>query len=68
MQNKLITWAIIRAITHRGNGHLKEFLDNCARSNDLSRELLLQIVRDNQNTEYGKKWANHFFCGYGCHP
>ena len=33
-------------------------LRNCARANDLSRELLMQIVQDNKDTEYGKRY--HF--------
>ncbi|MBR2660803.1 MAG: GH3 auxin-responsive promoter family protein [Clostridia bacterium] len=33
-------------------------LGNCARANDLSRELLMQIVRDNKDTEYGRLY--HF--------
>ncbi len=53
-----MTRAIIRAITFKGKRHLKEFLGNCARANDLSRELLMQIVRDNKDTEYGRRY--HF--------
>ncbi len=58
MSASLITWAIIRAITMKGRSHLRDLRENCARANDLSRELLMRIVRDNANTEYGKKY--HF--------
>ena len=55
MRANPLTWAIIRILTMRGRRHLKELRNNCARANDLSRELLLKIVRDNQDTEYGRE-------------
>ena len=53
-----ITWAVIRTLTKRGKRHLNDLLSNCARANDVNRELLMRIVRDNQNTEYGRRY--HF--------
>ncbi len=50
-----LTWAIIRVLTAKGRKNLKEIMDNCARANDLSRELLMRIVRDNKDTEYGRR-------------
>ena len=58
MRANPLTWAIIRILTMRGKRHLKELRHNCARADDLSRELLLKIVRDNRDTEYGR--AHHF--------
>lgn len=58
MKTTPITWAIIRALTGRGNRHVRELRRNCDRAPELNRELLMQIVRDNQDTEYGKKY--HF--------
>ncbi len=58
MNPKPITWAIIRILTMKGNHHLKELRANCARANDLSREFLMNLIRDNRDTEYGKK--HHF--------
>ena len=58
MAANIITWAIIRILTLKGRKSVREILANCARANDLSRELLMQIVRDNKDTEYGKKY--HF--------
>ena len=58
MGANILTWAIIRILTQKGKKSLKEMLHNCARANDLSRELLMQIVRDNKDTEYGKRY--HF--------
>ena len=53
-----ITWAVIRILTMRGRRHLNDLLSNCARANEVNRELLMRIVRDNQDTEYGRKY--HF--------
>ena len=50
MGNNVLTWAIIRTLTQKGKKSVKEMMRNCARANDLSRELLMQIVRDNQDT------------------
>jgi len=58
MGTNIVTWAIIRILTMKGRKSLAEMLRNCARANDLSRELLMQIVRDNKDTEYGKRY--HF--------
>ncbi len=54
----ILTWAIIRILTMKGRRSLRDFLSNCARANDLSRELLLRIMEDNKDTEYGKRY--HF--------
>ena len=58
MATNPITWAIIRILTVKGKRSLRDMLHNCARANDLSRELLMQFVRDNKDTEYGKRY--HF--------
>ncbi len=58
MGTSILTWAIIRILTLKGKKSLREIMQNCARANDLSRELLMQIVRDNRDTEYGRRY--HF--------
>ena len=58
MAANILTWAIIRILTLKGRRSLKDFLNNCARANDLSREFLMKLVRDNKDTEYGK--LHHF--------
>ena len=58
MGTNVVTWAILRILTLKGKKSLKEMLRNCARANDLSRELLMKIVQDNRDTEYGKRY--HF--------
>ena len=58
MAANIITWAIIRILTLKGRRSVKDLLNNCARANDLSREFLEKIVRDNKDTEYGKRY--HF--------
>ena len=58
MGNNLITSAIIKAIVLKGNGHVNELMKNCKNANELSQKLLLKIVKDNKDTEYGKLY--HF--------
>lgn len=58
MARKLATRLIIDAITVKGNKDVRDLKNNCARAEELNSELLMQIIRDNQNTEYGKKY--HF--------
>ena len=58
MGTSVLTWAIIRILTLKGKKSLREIMQNCTRANDLSRELLMQIVRDNRDTEYGRRY--HF--------
>ena len=58
MGTSILTWAIIRILTLKGKKSLREIMQNCARANDLSRELLMQIVQDNRDTEYGRRY--HF--------
>ena len=58
MSTNVLTWAIIRILTQKGKKSLKEMMRNCARANDLSREMLMKIVQDNKDTEYGKRY--HF--------
>ena len=58
MKTSPITWAIIRILTRRGKRHVKELRSNCARAGELNRELLMRIVHDNRDTEYGRKY--HF--------
>ena len=58
MGTNVLTWAIIRILTQKGKKSLKEMMRNCARANDLSREMLMKIVQDNKDTEYGKRY--HF--------
>ena len=53
-----LTWAIIRILTLKGKRHVKELRSNCARANALSHEFLTSLIRDNKDTEYGKKY--HF--------
>ena len=58
MQTNILTWAIIRILTLKGKGSLKEFLRNCENANEVSRAFLTQIIADNKDTEYGKRY--HF--------
>ena len=58
MGTSILTWAIIRVLTQKGKRSVRSIFRNCARANELSRELLMKIVEDNKDTEYGKRY--HF--------
>lgn len=58
MPNKLLVKTIIDAIRLKGTFDVKDLRKNCQNAQTVSRNLLMSIVRDNQNTEYGKK--HHF--------
>ncbi|MCR4688145.1 MAG: GH3 auxin-responsive promoter family protein [Saccharofermentans sp.] len=58
MSNSLFTWAIIRAVTIKGNKSLKKLLNNCNNAKEVNRELLMRLICDNKDTEYGKRY--HF--------
>ncbi len=59
MPGNLLTWAIIRVLTKKGQKSLRDMLENCANANKLSHDMLMRIVQDNRDTEYGKQY--HFF-------
>ena len=52
----ILTTLIIKAITLKGKKDVKDLRKNCLRADKLQEELLLEIIKDNQNTEYGKKY------------
>ncbi len=54
----ILTPIIIKAIEFKGNAHVKQLEANCKNANELSKNLLMKIVADNKDTEYGKKY--HF--------
>lgn len=58
MRANPLTWAIIRELTRRGYHHVDELKRNCANASELSRSFLMKLIRDNENTEYGRKY--HF--------
>ncbi len=58
MSNNVLTGAIIKAITLKGTLNVSELLKNCNRAKKLQEEFLLKLLKDNADTEYGKKY--HF--------
>ena len=53
MENKPLSAA------DKGRAALKELKENCAHAASFSEELLMKIIRDNENTEFGRE---HNFC------
>lgn len=58
MASKFLTGLIINAIKIKGTANVHTLMKNCKNANQLSHDLLMSIVRDNKDTEYGKKY--HF--------
>ena len=56
MGNKLLTGAIIKGITAIGKKDVNTMKQNCANAKKINEDLLMQIVKDNAETEYGKKY------------
>ena len=56
MAANILTWEIFLILTLKGKGYLKQLRDHCANANEVNRELLMRIIRDNQDTEYGRKY------------
>ena len=58
MTTDILTYLVIRAINLKGTKDVSDLMKHCKDANRTNRELLMTILRDNQNTEYGK--AHHF--------
>lgn len=56
MPSKFMTNLIIQAIKIKGKKDVGDLLKNCRDANRKSEELLLTLLRDNRDTEYGKKY------------
>ena len=59
MTHKLLNKAAMRLMVQKGNGSLRRLEKNAKAPMDVNRALLMQILRENQNTEFGK--AHHHF-------
>ncbi len=55
---KFLAGAIIGAVRLKGTFDVKDLRKNCQNANSVSNNLLMTLVRDNKDTEYGKKY--HF--------
>ncbi len=53
-----LTRAIIHVIRLKGTFDVRDLNRNCKNARSISQNLLMKIIRDNQDTEYGKKY--HF--------
>ena len=58
MIQKLLSKAAMRLMVIKGNGSLRRLEKNAENPMDVNRALLMKILRDNQDTAYGK--AHHF--------
>ncbi|MBE6015909.1 MAG: GH3 auxin-responsive promoter family protein [Lachnospiraceae bacterium] len=54
--NRIITWAMLKVMESKGNKALSRMDQNSLDAFGSNKNLLMQILRDNQNTEYGKKY------------
>ena len=58
MTHKLLSKAAMRLMVTKGNGSLRRLEKNAKAPMEINRALLMKILRDNQDTAYGK--AHHF--------
>ena len=58
MANKMITQLAMRFMVHKGNASLRHLAQSSRAPMEENEALLMQIIRNNQNTEFGK--AHHF--------
>lgn len=58
MKNKIMNALVLQKVTNEGKNAITELDRLCETAVKTSEELLMKIVRDNADTEYGK--ANHF--------
>lgn len=54
--NEIPLSAVMEMMVARGNGVLAEFREYCASAGRTSHDLLMRIVRDNAQTEYGRQY------------
>lgn len=58
LKDKILNRIILDTMKKRGRAALAELDRNCEQAVKRSEDLLLQLIADNQDTEYGKKY--HF--------
>ena len=54
--NRIVTWAMLKVLESKGNKALRQMDENSLNAFEANQNLLMQILRDNQNTEYGKRY------------
>ena len=55
--NEISLDSVMEMMVRKANGLLAELNEYCANARQVSRNLLLRIVRDNERTEYGQKYG-----------
>lgn len=58
MPSKILTNLVIQAIKIKGTKDVRDLMKNCKNAKAINRQLLMKILSDNKDTEYGKKY--HF--------
>ena len=56
-KGKLITWAMLKYMLMNGKKVLRRLDENSKDAKGINERLLMQILRDNANTEFGKKYG-----------
>ena len=54
---KIITWIMLRSMVSKGNAALERMDRNSRDAAGTNENLLMQILRENKDTEYGKKYG-----------
>ncbi|MBO4831783.1 MAG: GH3 auxin-responsive promoter family protein [Oscillospiraceae bacterium] len=53
----IITWAMLRGMVMKGNSALRRIDEHSRDAMASNEKLLMELLRDNSNTEYGKKYG-----------
>ncbi len=54
---KLITWAMLQVMIHKGENALKRMDAHSRDAMGSNEQMLMQLLKDNQDTEYGRKYG-----------
>ncbi len=54
--SRIITWAMLKVMESNGNKAIRRIYENSLDALGSNERLLMQILRDNKDTEYGKKY------------
>ena len=53
---KIITWAMLKGMVMKGNAAIRRMDDHSRDAFHTNEALLMQLIKDNSDTEYGKKY------------
>ena len=55
--SKIITWAMLKGMVLKGSAAIKRMEAHSLNAMQSNEELLMKILRDNKDTEYGKRYG-----------